>query len=312
MGGTHLRRVLQVTLLVAVLGAGAASGQEHNNSTAAINELNILFRQEYAAARHVQLASANPVIIVRGDFLVLIQGEQRTKGSIVHANYHDLKTISHGPLALFCILNTCADQPLTADHVARLQGMRKSLQAVVGDLEAAFKDPRQRSRQVHIVEGCVAFIDLIVTNGKCDPRQLDALVDGLRPLLVLNATEAARLRIDNYHAQMQRWRVELSDAAWKKLYVIIPGASMPRKNSLAVRYFAKLFEQEGEGGRVIYAEAQFEESQDLQLLGTHLLDSSIGKAFFDDSSRMKRDLLGPFANAYLDELDFEGLHESSK
>ena len=82
---------------------------------------------------------------------------------------------------------------------------------------------------------------------------------------------------------------------------------MPRKNSLAVGYFAKLFEQEGEGKRVVYAESQFEESQALQLLGTHLLDGRIGSVFFDDSSRMKRDLLGPFANVYLDTLDFQNL-----
>ena len=106
---------------------------------------------------------------------------------------------------------------------------------------------------------------------------------------------------------MKRWRRDISDDAWERLYVIIPGAAMPRKNNLAVGYFAKLFEQDGEGDRVIYAESQFEESQALKLLGTHLLDSRIGTVFFDDSSRMKRDLLGPFANAYLDALDFQNL-----
>ena len=50
----------------------------------------------------------------------------------------------------------------------------------------------------------------------------------------------------------------------------------------------------------------------LQLLGTFLLDSAIGEAFFDDSSRMKRDLLGPSANTYLDLLDFEQLRAASR
>jgi len=301
-------------LIVACLafsGFGVARSQEHNNSTDSLNDLNILFRAEYAEARQSQLADAGPVIIVRGDFLVLIRGENRDEGSRVHANYHDLKAVSHGPLALFCILGDCLDKPLDPEHAAKLQGLAKSLAAVEGDLEAVFAEPEQRSRQARILQGCVELIDAVLKAGMCGPDALDELVDSLRPLLVLNATEAARLRIDNYHAQIKRWRGELSAAQWKQLYVIIPGASLPRRNSLAVQYFAKLFQQEGEGGRVIYAEAQFDESQDLQLLGTHLLDSSIGRAFFDDSSRMKRDLLGPFANAYLDALDFEGLRDST-
>ena len=82
-----------------------------------------------------------------------------------------------------------------------------------------------------------------------------------------------------------------------------------KTGGLAVRYFAKLFGQAGEGNRIIYAESQFEESEGLRLLATHLLDGRIGEAFFDDSSRMKRDLLGPFANVYLDSLDFEQLRD---
>ena len=118
----------------------------------------------------------------------------------------------------------------------------------------------------------------------------------MRPRPLFEAASRVRLRrpteIDNYNGQMKLWRSELSDTEWTKLYILIPGASLPRKNSLAVGYFAKLFEQEGEGNRVIYAKSQFDESQDPQLLATHLLDSRIGEVFFDDSSRMNRDLLG--------------------
>ncbi len=132
-------------------------------------------------------------------------------------------------------------------------------------------------------------------------------MDQLRPLILANTAEAARLRIDNYHRQMKQWRRELNDDQWQRIQVIIPGATMPRNNSLAVGYFAKLFAQAGEGNRLIYAESRFDESQALALLGTHLLDRQIGVAFFDDASRMSRDMLGPSADAYLDTLDFEPL-----
>ena len=42
----------------------------------------------------------------------------------------------------------------------------------------------------------------------------------------------------------------------------------------------------------------------MDLLGTHLLDTDIGVAFFEDPWRMHRDLLGDAAATYIETLDF--------
>jgi hypothetical protein len=49
-------------------------------------------------------------------------------------------------------------------------------------------------------------------------------------------------------------------------------------------------------------EALFDEGKALDLLGTHLVDTGIGEAFFADPRRMHRDLLSDAAGAYLDTL----------
>jgi hypothetical protein len=69
-----------------------------------------------------------------------------------------------------------------------------------------------------------------------------------------------------------------------------------------VQYFARLLGEEGEGQRIVYAEAIFDESRALDLLGTRLIDTRIGTAFFEDASRMHRDLLSDAAREYLDEV----------
>jgi hypothetical protein len=61
----------------------------------------------------------------------------------------------------------------------------------------------------------------------------------------------------------------------------------------------------GEGPRLTYAEALWEESQALRLLGTRMVDTGIGKAFFDDDQRMFRDLLADAATEYLRTLTLE-------
>lgn len=285
-------------------GASKAGAQEHNYSTDAINELNLQFRQEYADAREAKLSNIGPVIIVRGDNLVLIREGTRVVGSTVNSNYHDLKAMAHIPLAIYCVLENCDDGSLNDIQSQKLTNLERLISRIETNLETTFSDPTARSNQVALVNRCQAFIANALEDRRSTADELDHFIDELRPVIIENASLAAQIRIDNYHQQMELWHQELPEQDWERLYIVIPGAVMSRKNSLAVRYFAKLFQQPSEGGRVIYAESQYDESQDLQLLGTHLLDSRIGEAFFDDESRMKRDLLGPAANAYLDTLDF--------
>ncbi len=77
---------------------------------------------------------------------------------------------------------------------------------------------------------------------------------------------------------------------------------MPRRNNLAVQYFARLLGEKGEGKRIIYAEALFDESKALKLLGTHRIDTRLGEDIFDEPLYMHRDLLSDAAKNYLDEL----------
>ena len=74
---------------------------------------------------------------------------------------------------------------------------------------------------------------------------------------------------------------------------------MPREDLVVTQYFLRLLHEPREGRRVVYAESLWEEPKALDLLGTHLLDGSVGEAFFGDYMRMHRDLLGAAASQYL-------------
>jgi hypothetical protein len=80
------------------------------------------------------------------------------------------------------------------------------------------------------------------------------------------------------------------------------GPQLPRKDNLAVQYFARLLGEPGEGRRIVYAESLFDEPEALDLLATHLVDTQVGLDFFDDPMRMHRDLLGDAAREYLPHL----------
>lgn len=291
-----------VCLIFALIPPVAA--QTGNYSSAELEQLNLKFRSLYAQARSRRIVGVSPVIIARGDSLVLIRNKERIVGDTVHPNYHDLKTIAHIPLGIFCAVSSTGQQDMadeTAEQLIEFQSlMKKTLQT----LPAAFQD-QQLARQQALIKKCAQFTEDVIKAGRCTPESLDDFVDTLRPEILQNVEAATHLRIDNYHAQMKKWRPLMSEQEWRRLYVIIPGAALPRKNSMAVQYFAKLLQEPGEGRRIIYAESQFDESQDLLLLGTHILDAEAARAFFNDPWRLQRDMLGAAADSYLDTLDFD-------
>src|SRR5262249_61670460 len=83
------------------------------------------------------------------------------------------------------------------------------------------------------------------------------------------------------------------------------GRALPRPKKLPVPFFAGLLQEPADdtrSKRIVYAESLFEEQKALNLLGTHVVDEGIGRAFFGEPTRMRRDLLGDAAEEILDEM----------
>ena len=121
----------------------------------------------------------------------------------------------------------------------------------------------------------------------------------MNPLVMANAAAAARAALDMLHRQVCQWKGEMTPEEWSRVTVLVIGRQLPRKDNLAVQYFARLFGQSGEGKRLIYAEGLAEEPRALDLLATYRVDTQIGIDFFNDPLRMQRDLLADGARSYL-------------
>src|SRR4051812_9541864 len=103
-----------------------------------------------------------------------------------------------------------------------------------------------------------------------------------------NVADATRAHLDSLHRLVSTWRDGMPVAEWERLKVVVMGGQLPRKDNLAVQYFARLLGEPGEGKRIVYAESLFDEPKALDLLATHLVDAQVGLDFFDDPMRMHR------------------------
>jgi hypothetical protein len=265
-------------------------------------EVNASCRAAYRAARERALANSGPIVLYDGDELIFRYGEVRRVSKITPAIYTDLKTVSHVALGLAALLSPPEPGPIESARLFALSAYRETVEKAQKATANRPLTRTQRQRQEKILDACAELLAEVLREKKITAK---TVVSGLRKLrlpLELNTAEAARAQIDSLNRVMTAYKAKLSNEEWGRLKVVVQGSAMPRKGHLAVQYFARLLGESGEGRRIVYAEALFDEARALALLGNHLLDTRLGNDVYDDPKRLHRDLLADAAKGYLDEL----------
>ena len=267
----------------------------------ALTALNNAFRAAYADAKSRVLSSSVPTLIVNGARFSLVRDGGRVEANVGVAIYDPVKTIAHIPLAIYVTL-TPGNGAIDDGRLKTLNGLRELIPPAEASLDILKLPAATLARQRQIVTSSLAFLDNVAGKRRFTRSALVDFTRSMAPLVMENVTEATRAQLDATHAQVSAWRRELSSREWDELHVLIIGPHMPREDLVVTQYFLRLLHEPKEGRRVVYAESLWEEPKALDLLGTHLLDGSVGEAFFGDYMRMHRDLLGDAAGQYLPRL----------
>jgi hypothetical protein len=296
-------------LLLLALGAALVAASPSRNTglqeptqraADVLGKLNNASRMLYAQAKAAALAKAGPVMILVGDDLVMRIDGKRQQARVIPESYHALKAFAHLPMAIDVALSAYADEnPLAEDAVNELREYRSMFPAAGSAIAAAGLDGEQCERQKAMVEACAKFLDSVIESRRCTAQQRIAFARKMNPLIMANSSAAARAALDSLHRRVSEWRSQLTPEEWKRLTVIVTGRALPRKDNLAIQYFARLLGLPGEGERLIYAESIADESGALDLMATHRVGSGIAIDFFNDPDRMDRDLLGDSVRDYL-------------
>ena len=267
----------------------------------ALTTLNDAFRAAYAEAKGRVLAASGPTLIVNGDHFALLRGSRRTEANVAVPIYDPVKTIAHIPLAIYVTL-TPGEGSVDTGRLETLARLRELIPPAERSLDMLQLPAATLARQKRIVAASLAFLDGVVARRSFARTGLVEFTRSMAPLLMENVADATLAQLHATHAQVSAWRRELTAKEWSELHVLIVGPHMPRQGMVVMQYFLRLLGEKEEGRRVVYAESLWQEPQALDLLGTHLLDGSVGEAFFGDDLRMHRDLLGDAAKQYLPQI----------
>lgn len=148
------------------------------------------------------------------------------------------------------------------------------------------------------------FAQKILASEVVDPNELTRFVRNSRTIIDTNVHDAAVAQVDWLHQVVKPWYESLSDSGKRDLKVLILAPKEPRDGYLMTQYFSRLLGVKGEGMKIVYAENVFDAEAGMNVLGTFLLDTQIGRGFFDDSWRMHEDLLSHAARDYIQTLAF--------
>lgn len=285
-------RALAAALILVSSPAFAQTPQD------ALGQLNVSARAAYADGRAVLLARTSPVIVVAFDELILLRDGKESRETFTPPLYHRLKSVSHLPLGLVTLL--LPETPGTRDGAwrQRLAELRERAVAADAAIDGFGFTPAQKERQRRIIADSLRFIDGVLAAGTPSPAALDGFARAAGPALLANAADAGRAQLDALHALVQRHKRAMTAEEWSRLYVLVLGAKLPREGNVQYEYFIAALGR-GAERRVIYAESIFDKDRAMALLGTIVADRQVGVAFFDDDTRMERDLLADAATAHL-------------
>ena len=273
-----------------------------------IAELDDRFVQIYEAARRRRIDEqmAHALIVVCDDTMLLYHGGREPKviTGLRPPLYNKLKTLSHVPLAIYCLSAEYCGEPLTGEALAALRDYRDRLAATADDFDTTQeRESAVLSRGIDIFNRSMAFLDRVIADGRIADADLATYCRNNAEDFHECFFAATKAELDACHAEIMHLKERVLTAAdWASLRVVVMGPHMAHKGNNHLQYFAKLLRTP------MYTDKRLDycESDDLQdaldLAGTAILDFQASRVFFDDENRLHRDVLADATTRYLDEL----------
>jgi hypothetical protein len=262
------------------------------------SDLNMSARSAYAKLKERSLYGETPVFLV-SDKVTLIKGRHLGAISYTPPIYEQLKSISHITLGIAGAGLSALETPGDLSWKMLLGDLRSKAQLAKSRIDQASFSAMQKARQIQIIDASIAFIDRALSNGILNSADLKTYSLSMAPLVLANTTEAANAQIESLDLAVKTLAKQLTPDEWTRAMAVITGPKTAREGNLQSQYFLFSWNEKSMGERVIYIENIFEDDQALAVLQTVLTDRKLGSLFFNDPSRMERDLLSDAATAEL-------------
>ena len=260
---------------------------------------------ESARAGLLEKQKRSGLILVNEDHMIVYyrSEEPRVLTGLRPPIYDKLKTLSHIPLSIFCLLIEEA-----SDDTAISQAALKKLRAYGGQVErlsdALDIQPEIENgalpHRLDLYSRSLKFIALVLSQGRVRQEELAEFCQACSPDLKLCIAAAGKAQLEAFHAQVMRIKdTIIAKEDWESLRVVVMGPHMAHKDQNFLQYFSKLLHTGMyTDKRLVYFEGT-DSDEALALMGTALLDTRLSDVVFRDPQRMHRDVMADVTAVHL-------------
>jgi hypothetical protein len=219
----------------------------------------------------------------------------------VPATYQKVKSVSHTLLAIFAIVSPYFENSETGQWRSDASAFNQSMTEALATLDQDEMPAEVEEDCRLILEGGIAFLDKILKKGTCTANEYSTYAKSLLPLVNKNIMLAGKLQVDHFVKVVRRWRTEMGEEEWSRLYTVVNSAWAMRRENVHFQILAQMMGRDAVNTRLIMAETVNDVTEDdlLTLLGRIVNDRSLSILVFDETYRMDVELMGEAANAAL-------------
>ena len=306
---------IAVSALALVLGASLVHADESSNVITevqipkreqAANRLYALdnkMQENYAVTQRLVGEMQSPVILalfngVGGKYILRRHGREIAVEPVPEV-YQQMKSVSHTVVGVYEIISPYFNAPELQNWRPKLVEFNRMLKGGLASLADVGMPPDVEKHCRTILKGGVKFTDKILQTGTFTADDYAAYARSVWPAIAENVHLAGKLQVDHFEALIKKWRKEMGEEEWSRLYAVVGTAWAMRRENVHFQILAQMMGRDAVNDRLIIAESipDITEDQMLMLLGRIINDRGLAVLVFGKEYRMDVELMGEAARA---------------
>lgn len=250
----------------------------------------------YADTQRLVGQSQSPVILAMfngvGGKYILIRNGNVEAVEPVPALYQQVKSVSHTIVGVFEIVSPYFANSEADNWRAKLTEYNKMLKDALATLKDIGMPPEVEKNCRTILEGGIKFTDEALNAGSFTSEGYSAYAKSVWPAIAKNIELAGKLQVDHFEALIKKWRKEMGEEEWSRLYAVVNTAWAMRRENVHFQILAQMMGRDAINDRLVIAETIEDPTQDdlIMLLGRIINDRDLAVHVFGRKLEYRMDV----------------------
>ncbi len=274
---------------------------QSEEAAARLFALDAAMQRYYADTQRYVGEKQSPVILAMfngvGGQYILRRNGKKVAVEPVPELYQQIKSVSHTIVGVYEIIAPYFANAETGNWRPKLTEFNRMLKDGLATLGNAGMPKEVEENCRLILQGDIEFTDKILREGSFTAESFSAYAQAITPAIMENVKLAGKLQVTHFEALLTRWREEMGEEEWSRLYAIVSTAWAMRRENVHFQILAQMMGHKTVNDRLIIAESipDVTEDQLIMLLGRIINDRGVGELVFGKEFRMDVELMGEAA-----------------